>query len=270
MRLTAGQAGPFTLWHMSEDPNGQAGSGRVQSLDRAVTLLNTISAAAPNGLGAAELAVECGLNRATAWRLLAALDEHDLVDRDPDTKRYTIGFAVTRMAGAAGLSGLIRRSRPVLERLCEQTGETANLAVSQRLGLTYVDEVVPPVVLSARWLGRQIPIHATSTGKAFLAWLPESEAEALLAAPLAEYTPSTVTDRGALLEELTGIREHGYAASAGELEPHVYGVSAAVLDARRRPYAVVSIWGPQERVPTERFADLGGLAADAAREVAQH
>lgn len=253
---------------MSAELNEQVTSGRVQSLDRAVALLNAISAAAPEGLGAAGLAAECGLNRATAWRLLAALEEHGMVDRDEETKRYTVGFAVARMATAAGITGLIRRSHPILERLCEQTGETANLAVSQRLGLTYVDEVVPPVVLSARWLGRRIPVHATSTGKAFLAWLPESEADALLRAPLTGYTPTTVTDSAALVDELAGIREQGYATSLGELEPHVYGVSTAVLDERGRPYAVVSVWGPQDRVPAERFTELGGLAVDAARGIA--
>src|SRR2546429_609313 len=92
------------------------------------------------------------------------------------------------------------------------TGRVQSLdrAVAQRLGLTYVDEVVPPVVLSARWLGRQVPIHATSAGKAFLAWLPDDEAESMLAAPLAEYTATTRTDRDALRAELAEIRAQGY------------------------------------------------------------
>ncbi|MCI2419971.1 IclR family transcriptional regulator [Saccharopolyspora sp. K220] len=248
--------------------NQDESRGRVQSLDRAVALLNAVSASAPDGLPVADLAVECELNRATAWRLLATLEHHGLVERDPVTNRYSIGFALTRMAATAGVDGLVRRAHDVLERLSRETGETANLAVAQRLGLTYVDEVVPPVVLSARWLGRQVPIHATSAGKAFLAWLPEEEVESMLAVPLAEYTATTRTDQGALRAELAEIREQGYSVSVGELESQVYGVAAAVLDARRRPFAIVSVWGPRDRVPQSRFAELGALVRKAAAEVA--
>lgn len=252
-----------------EQAHPRAVTGRVQALDRAVALLDAVSASSPTGKPAAELAKECGLNRATAWRLLATLEYHALVDRDPLTNRYAIGFGITRMAATAGVEGLVRRTHEVLVWLSGQTGETANLAVAQRLGLTYVDEVTPPVVLSARWLGRQVPIHATSAGKALLAWLPEQEVEAMLSSPLTGYTDTTRTDRTNLHAELADIRARGYSASAGELEQHVHGVSAPVLDAQHRPHAIVSVWGPEDRVPQSRFAELGALArqaADSARE----
>ncbi|WP_246110233.1 IclR family transcriptional regulator [Saccharopolyspora dendranthemae] len=237
-------------------------------MDRAVALLNAVSASSPGGRPAAELAADCDLNRATAWRLLATLEHHGLIERDPVTNRYAIGFAVSRMAATAGVDVLVRRAHDVLERLSLQTSETANLAVVQRLGLTYVDEVVPPVVLSARWLGRQVPIHATSAGKAFLAWLSEDEVEAILASPLPEYTPTTRTDRDALRTDLEEVREQGYSVSVGELESQVYGVAAPVFDASQRPFAIVSVWGPRDRVPESRFAELGSLAREAAAEIA--
>ncbi|UNT00478.1 IclR family transcriptional regulator [Streptomyces tubbatahanensis] len=246
---------------------GPPAGGRVQSLERAIALLNAVAASAPKGRPVAELAVECGLNRATAWRLLATLEHHAMVERDPLTNRYTIGSAVTTMAATAGIEGLIRRAHPVLERLCHQSGETANLAVAQRLGLTYVDEVTPPVVLTARWLGRQVPIHASSAGKALLAWLPAEEVEAMLSGPLAEFTETTRTDRGALHDELAGIRTQGYSVSLGELEPQLNGVAAPVLDAWQRPVAVVSVWGPKDRVPESRFAELGTRARRAAEDI---
>lgn len=252
----------------AEQDQGRSASGRVQSLDRAAALLNAVSAGSPEGRPAAELAVECGLNRATAWRLLATLEHHSMVERDPVSNRYSIGFAITRMATTASVEGLIRLSHDVLERLSRDTGETANLAVAQRLGLTYVDEVIPPVVLTARWLGQQVPIHATSAGKAYLAWLPDQEIDSILSAPLPEYTQTTRTDRAALRAELAEVREEGYSVSVGELEPHLYGVAAPVLDSRNRPFAIVSIWGPQDRVPRSRFPELGTLARKAAAEIA--
>jgi DNA-binding IclR family transcriptional regulator len=250
-----------------EQGGARPGGGRVQALERAIALLNAVSASAPDGRPVAELAAECGLNRATAWRLLATLEHHALVERAPAGNRYTIGSAISRMASNASVEGLVRRSHEVLERLCRDTGETANLAVAQRLGLTYVAEVVPPAVLSARWLGKQIPIHATSAGKALLAWQAPGEVEALLSGPLAEYTETTRTDRQALHAELAKVRAQGYSVSVGELEPQLYGVAAPVLDAGDHPLAVVSVWGPQDRVPESRFAELGARTRQAAREI---
>ncbi|MFE4622717.1 IclR family transcriptional regulator [Streptomyces mirabilis] len=244
-------------------------SGRVQSLERAITLLQATADSSPDGETASNLAAQCGLNRATAWRLLSTLEQYGLVERSPVTNRYSIGFAVARMASAAGFDGLIRRAHGTLRRVSEQTGETANLAVVQQLGLTYVDEVTPPVVLSAKWLGRQVPLHATSTGKALLAWLPPEEAESLLTEPLTAYTDTTITDRARLRAELEETRERGYSVCVGEMEPNLYGVSAPVLGNRAHPFAVVSIWGPQDRVPESRFAALGVLARAAADEIAQ-
>ena len=243
-------------------------SGRVQSVDRALKLLNGVAAAAPTGETVAELAAQCDINRATAWRLLGTLEAHGLVERDPSTNRYQIGFALIRMSAAAGYDGLVRRTRPILERVSAQTGETADLAVAGQHGVTYVGEVAPPSVLAVSWLAREVPLHATSTGKAFLAWLPPEEAVALLEMPVRGFTDTTVTDPDRLLDELAETRARGYAHCAGELEPTLYGVSAPVLNGEGgRPLAVFSIWGPMDRVPVSRFSALGHVAVKAALDV---
>lgn len=243
-------------------------SGRVQSVDRALTLLDGVAAAAPTGETVGALAARCGINRATAWRLLGTLEAHGLVERDPSTNRYRVGLALLRMSAAAGYDGLVRRTQPILERVCAQTGETADLAAVGLRGVTYIGEAAPPSVLAVSWLAREVPLHATSTGKAFLAWLPTEEALGLLEKPLRRFTDSTVTDPDQLMAELQVTRERGYAECAGELEPTLYGVSAPVLDAGDgRPLAVFSIWGPASRVDVSRFPDLGKLAVATAGEI---
>jgi DNA-binding IclR family transcriptional regulator len=242
--------------------------GRVQSVDRALRLLDVVAAAAPRGETAAVLAARCDINRATAWRLLGTLEAHGLVERDPSTNRYKVGLALIRMSAAAGYDGLVRRTRPILERVSAQTGETADLAVAGLHGVTYVGEVAPPSILAISWLAREVPLHATSTGKAFLAWLPPEEALGMLERPLRGFTDTTVTDPEHLLEELAATRARGYAVCAGELESTLYGVSAPVLNATDdRPLAVFSIWGPVSRVPVSRFPELGPIAVEAATEV---
>ena len=263
---------------MTEEP-GQR--GRVQSVKRAVALLDAIATGSSRGLTVAELALACGINRATAWRLLATLEEHGLVARDQASSRYQIGYAVARLAAASGVDGMVRRAHHVLERVCAQTGEAAILALARRSALVYVDEVAPPSVLTVNWLARPVPLHATSTGKAWLAWLPEAEARGVLGSALEGFTDATVTDFGRLFAELAEIRAQGYAVSAGELEPALFGVSAPVLargddppipPAKRRrdevrPLAVFSIWGPAGRVPRSRLEALGAVAIDAAAAV---
>ncbi len=240
-------------------------NGRIQSVDRAVELLAAV-AAAPEPETAPVLADRCGLNRSTAWRLLATLEHHGLVERDPASNRYSLGFAVLKLAAAAGHEPLVRLAHPVMRRLAVATGETVNLAVARRLELVYADQVQAPHVMAPNWLGHTVPLHATSTGKAFLAALPEDELGALLRAPLERFTDATITEAAALRAELERVRERGYAVSHGELEPALWGVSAAARDAAGRPAAVVSVWGSEARV-RERIAELGARAAAAAREL---
>jgi DNA-binding IclR family transcriptional regulator len=247
--------------------DGAALPTRVQSVDRALRLLEVVAATAPRGETVTTLAARCEINRATAWRLLGTLEARGLVERDPATNRYRIGLAMIRMSASAGYDGLVRRTRHILERVCEQTGETADLAVAGQHGVTYVGEVAPPSVMAINWVAREVPLHATSTGKAFLAWLPPEEARGLLDDPLPRYTETTITDPDVLLADMDLVRERGYAECAGELEPGLYGVSAPILNADARPLGVFSIWGPVSRVPVTRFSELGPLAVEAATEV---
>jgi DNA-binding IclR family transcriptional regulator len=244
-----------------------AASVRIQSVDRAVDLLLAVAAAQPATATAPALARACGLNRATAWRLLKTLQARGLVTVDESTGRYSIGLTTMELGNAAGPDALIAASRPVLRRVCEQTGETASLAVPSMGGLIYVDEVTPTAVLTASWLGRSVPAHATSTGKALLAFLPAEQVRQVLAGPLTRFTDTTITDPDALAAELDTTRARGYGVCAGELESSLYGVSAPVLDRNRRPLAVLSIWGPQDRVKQEKFAELGAVAIRAAAEI---
>ncbi|MDX6358466.1 MAG: hypothetical protein QOH37_1520 [Nocardioidaceae bacterium] len=240
---------------------------RVQSVDRALRLLEVVAATAPRGETVTTLATRCEINRATAWRLLGTLEARGLVERDPSTNRYRIGLAMIRMSASAGYDGLVRRTRHVLERVSTQTGETADLAVAGQHGVTYVGEVAPPSVMAINWVAREVPLHATSTGKAFLAWLPPDEARGLLDLPLTRFTDTTVADPDVLMADLAGIRARGYAECAGELEPTLYGVSAPILNLDGRPLGVFSVWGPVGRVPVTRFAELGPLVVEAAEEV---
>jgi DNA-binding IclR family transcriptional regulator len=240
-------------------------TGRVQSVDRAAALLEAIAGAA-EPLPAPALADRCGLNRSTAWRILATLEHHGLVEREPGGGRYGLGHALLRLASAAGHAPLVRLAHPVLLRLADATGETVNLAVARRLELVYADQVQARHVMAPDWLGHAVPLHATSTGKAFLASLPPGELGAALRGPRERFTATTITSARALRAELDAVRARGWAASRGELEAPLWGVSAAACDPASRPVAIVSVWGADARV-RDRVDELGAAAAGAAREL---
>jgi DNA-binding IclR family transcriptional regulator len=242
------------------------GAQRVQSVARAAELLKALGERGSPAT-AFELADRCGLNRSTAWRILATLRDEGLVERDPATGRYGVGYALVALGAAAGHDPLVRRAHPALRALAEACLETASLAVPQGVRLVYVDQVQAPHVMAADWLGRATPLHATSTGKALLAWLSEDELGAALPGRLERFTDTTITTRAVLRAEVAAVRERGYAVSRGELEAALWGVSAPVR-AGGRPVAVVSVWGAETRIRARGLDELGALTLDAAREIA--
>ena len=160
----------------------------------------------------------------------------------------------------------------MLQRIATQTGETAALAVMRDGALTYVAEADAGAIVSVTWQGRPVSLHATSTGKVLLAFSGPDEVRELLSLPrggrLQRFTSATITSRAALAEELARTRERGFSVCRGEFEESAWGVSAPVLDVAGRPVAVLSIWGPPERITAKRFASLGELAVAAAEELA--
>lgn len=227
--------------------NDVEATGRVQAVDRAIALLNALGSLRDSET-AQVLADRCGLNRSTAWRLLLTLEHHGLVDRDEGSNRYRIGLGIMRLANSAGNEPLVRRAHPLIVKLAEKTGETTSLAVPRGLEVVFADQAQSGGVISMQWLGRTVPLHATSTGKAFLAALPLEDLELALAEPLTGWTAETITDKNELLQELGDVRTKGYAECRGEFEPMLWGISVPVLDQSTRPVGIVSLWGTEARV----------------------
>src|SRR5713101_199916 len=100
--------------------DGSSALRTIQSVDRAAALLKAV-ANSRQPLTVVELASQVGLNRSTAWRLLATLDAHGLVERDPATQRYSVGYAIIQIAAGGDYDALVRRAHPVLQQLAYDT-----------------------------------------------------------------------------------------------------------------------------------------------------
>jgi IclR family transcriptional regulator, KDG regulon repressor len=230
-------------------------------VDRAIRLLKVI-ASSPVPLKVGAVAGAAAVNPGTAWRLLATLEDHGLVARTDSG--YSVGYSVVRIAASADETALKATARPLLERLMGDTEEAVSLSVPRHMTIVAIDHIAAPRVVSAGWVGEQLPLHCTSNGKMLLASLPEDELAAFLRRPLAPLTPATIVEPQALRAELRTLRGRGYGTEIEEFEPGLHSVSAAARDARDRPIAIFSVSGPAYRMPRPRLDEIGALLVEAA------
>lgn len=241
----------------------------MQSVDRALDLLEAL-AATDGEASITALAARTSLHVSTAHRLLATLLRRGYVRQNPDTSRYYAGPKLAVLAEGRSRFGELRlRARPVLHTLAESTRETANLSVLDDTAAVYLETVPgPQMVRLFTTVGNRVPLHATGSGKALLAWLPTARREALLERiELHAHTAQTIADTGALRRALDEIRERGYAVDDEEFDDGVRCVAVPVgpLGA---PIAALSVSGPASRLGRPRLGELAPLLRRCAGELA--
>src|SRR6476659_5073621 len=178
----------------TEPADGVATTSTVQSVDRAVSILEIL--ARTGEAGVTDIARELGVHKSTAFRLVAALERRDLVEQIAGRGKYRLGTGILRLAGATtSRLDLVQESRGVARQLALRTGETVNVAVLSDGAALYMDQVAGSSALQPHnWVGQRIPLHATSNGKVLLSVLSERELDAALP-HLPRYTDHTITSR---------------------------------------------------------------------------
>lgn len=215
----------------------------------------------------AELSRASGLNKTTTHRLLRALQSEALIDRNPATSTYSLGTGLMALGvQALASSDLRRRVRPVLRSLARETGETATLEVPFEDSMLILDEVAGSHVLgSAGNIGTRWPMHATSTGKVWLAF--EDTAIDRLDEALKPLTANTIVRREDFQPQLAEIRRRGYAISIDELEDGFTAVATIIRGALGDVQGALSIGGPTQRLNAKRRAELGTSLCRAAQRL---
>jgi DNA-binding IclR family transcriptional regulator len=233
---------------------------RETSIRRGVEALLTLAsdeAAAEGGLGVTRVARMLGREKTQVSRTLATLAEYGLVDRDPDTRAYRLGWRIYAMGQLAGSRHLLDSARPLLGALVARFGEGAHLSVLQgNEVVTVLSEQSPHPVRAVNWIGRNTPAYCTSAGKALLLDRTSEELEALFDAP---------TARG-LAAGIGAARDGGYAVADEEMDAGLTAAAAPVRDAEGRIVAAINVSGPSFRVRS-RLAEIGAGVADAAAEL---
>lgn len=244
-------------------------SGQVQSLCRALSILNVI-AEEERGLTMTDIAGRAGLPLSTTHRLLTTLQHERFVRFDNDHSKWVMGVQAFIIGNAFVRSrDIIASSRPHMLELMERSGETVNLAVADQGECIYLAQVECRQMMRVHAKpGSRVPMHSSAVGKALLAAMPEEKARKFLfMRELERGTENTVVDIKALCREIEQVRETGYARDD---EEHCVGlrcVASVIHDEFGTPIAAVSLSGPLARIDDKRFPELGAMVNDTARQI---
>lgn len=242
----------------------------VRAVERALQILSSFDNEHPER-GVSEIAQLLGLHKATAHRMMVTLLNYGYLERTADGERYRLGLHVADL-GMRVLRrlDLRREARPYMRELVDRFQETCDLGVFNEGEVFYVEVIQSGRALTiASQVGQRLPAHCTASGKAFLAFLPPEEAEAVLARPLKRYTERTICDPEQLRAQLQEIRRLGYSFDDEEHEPGVRAVAAPIRNRQGRVAAALAIVGPVSRIETERFPELGEALMTAAAAIAR-
>jgi IclR family pca regulon transcriptional regulator len=220
-----------------------------------------------------EIVEAAGLNKSTAFRVVATLESAGYLERQKDTRRYQPGLKVLQL-GFTAISSLEFRqvARPYLVKLSEETGETVSLSILDGMEVVYVDRVrnrqIVGVVLGT---GSQIPAHCASMGKVMLAHLGASELESWL--KLAQLSPCTEfskISRKQLDAELATVRAQGFATNNEELEIGLRAVAAPIWDHNGQVAAAINTSGSVRTISTDRLhKQLAKQVCDTALQISR-
>ena len=225
----------------------------------------------PGGLQLRHISEQTGLNKSTAYRFLAHLEQAGYLVRDL-TGAYLIGPRLVRLGANSTYQATIRKlSHPIMETLWRKTGETVNLGALDAGEVLYLDVIESPHTfrLSSQ-AGMRRALNVTALGKALLAWLaPQTRDDLLANCKTEKRTPHSIVNTAEMLAELGRIQRRGYALDNEEAEPGACCVAAPIFDSSGLIAASMSVSGPITRMNRSRVAEIALDVKAAAAEISR-
>lgn len=232
--------------------------GGPVTLLRGFAVLEALAAApSSRGLDHATLAQRVGFSRSTLYRYLASLQEAGYVEEIGQTSRYRLGSRILYLAATMHQREFSELARDEVRELMRLTGETAHATV--------YDHPYSVTVLMAETggpfgprvaLGSRRPLHASASGKIFLAHGDPRRVDAYLAGNLEPRTAATITDPRVLRTILADVRKNGWAVDQGESYEGICGLAAPVFDFAGEVVGTLSITVATSRLDSKRIRAL--------------
>lgn len=240
----------------------------MSTIGKALTLLDMI-AGMQHEAGLSELSRLGGLDKATTRRFLVQLERFGFLEQDEETRKYRIGAAPLRLAQIREARlPLLQHGIPMLRRLAASCGETVHMSefTAGRLSTIHAEESFRAHRVTVK-VGTLLPLHASGSGLAYLAFSPPLLIEDYLSRPLERFTAHTIVETDALRTLLAETRRLGYSVNRQGLEGGMISVAAPILAPHKPPVGAVAIAAPLVRVDDRSIEALGGAVADTAAEL---
>ena len=230
----------------------------IQSVERALQILDLFNEQATE-LKITDISKLMGLSKSTLHSLLKTLQLHGYIDQNPENGKYRLGMKlVERGHFVVGSIDIRQKAKGWLMELSRLTGQTTHLGILDGREGVYIEKIEGKLAAIAySRIGRRLPVHATAIGKVLIAWLGETELNALLEGyQYTTYTPSTLASREALMAALAQTREQGYALDSEENEQGVRCVAVPVWNHESRVIAALSLSTLASRVDDAGLANF--------------
>lgn len=242
----------------------------VQSVIRAFDILSAFTIERPV-LGVSEIASLLGLNRTTVHRLLATLERCGVVQRLPQSQKYTIGAHVLRFANVFFHFSDVRSvGLPTIMSLRDATNHTAALHLREQQSRLVIAQAESRQDLRVTYpdLGTPIPLHVGAPGKAILAHLRSEEIEHYVRTEsLTSVVLNTPISESSLRAELERIRANGYSVTSQERRLGVLSIAAPLFNAAGEAIASVNVAAPLQRVTEQQVTEFSVLVKQAGRAI---
>lgn len=202
-------------------------------------------------LSVTDVARRIGRERSQVSRMLKVLASAGLLEQNPATRGYRLGWQVRLLATRAGDHRLLIAAEPALRELVALTKETALLSVLQgNRSFTVARERSPQSVQAGGWVGRTSPLHAAASGRALIFSMTDEEVTSLIRDDVGQpgLGPKAPASVRAVLHILRRERAQGYTVAIDQLEDGLASVSVPVLDSARRIIASINVSGPTSRL----------------------
>src|SRR5580700_7161417 len=239
------------------------------AVERALGMLEAVSQE-PEGLSNAEISRKLQIPKSSASYILRTLEKQGYLHRDANSGKYRVGLKILSLSRGA-LSGIDVRevALPIMRRLTEKTNLTCHLAILDGPEAVYIEKVEPQgFIRMDTWVGRRMRVHATSVGKALVAYVPQEQLEGILRkSGMEKRTPKTITTLPRLLKELEKVRAQGYAVDDEENNLGARCVGAPIFDEHGSIEAALGLSGTTQQVSPNTMPRILEALKDAARHI---
>ncbi|MDR0570698.1 MAG: IclR family transcriptional regulator [Clostridiales Family XIII bacterium] len=239
----------------------------IASVIKSIEIMESI-AESDDGLGVTEISNKLRLSVSSTYHILNTLRLRRMVTQNPRTKKYHIGFNLFRISSRAKEQNLLGSlAMHYLERLRDDLGETANLAVMEGDRMVCVAQAESRQMLRLFTRpGVAAPFQNTGGGKLLASYQPKRILEAMLRqANFEKLTENTITDMESMMREIEKTREKGFGVDDEEREIGVFCVAGAVFDSLGDAVAAISVSGPTNRM-RGRVEEIAGKIKEVAAE----